>query len=240
MAPFALGFSPHVQREACTDLLLCAHAVDLLLHLARAPVAAFHRIGRGGQQLLIEKRQRFFQRGGQELLQRVAQLAKPLETTTQCGQLAEGCLGPTASLEQRVHLFHDLPQLTELRQPLGDAPQRLACTFAQVMLDKQLAMGEQSGALLFQPLFLAGGVPCRFRARASFGQFGLFGREALACAGHGTSDGFDHLGHDMTRTNLMRHVSEDCSEGLGIQRRPIGRDAQQRQVAGRQGRFQSS
>ena len=70
---FALGFSPHVQRQARTDLRLRAHPVDLFLHLAIAPVAPLHRIRGRGQQLVIKKRQGFFQRGGKELLQRVTQ-----------------------------------------------------------------------------------------------------------------------------------------------------------------------
>ena len=122
VTPFAWGFSPHVQSNARADLLLRAHPVDTFLPLAIAPVAAFHRIGRGGQQLRIEKRQGFFQRRGKELLQRVAQLCEPPETTTQCGQLGAGCLSPTAPIEQRVHLFHDLTQRASLRQPPGDAP----------------------------------------------------------------------------------------------------------------------
>src|SRR2546425_13341805 len=51
-----LGFTPHIQCQAGTDLPLCAYAVDVLLHLAIAPVAAFHGIRGRGQQLVVEKR----------------------------------------------------------------------------------------------------------------------------------------------------------------------------------------
>jgi hypothetical protein len=44
MTPFALGFSPHIERNACLDLLLGAHTVDALLHRAIPPIAPFHRI----------------------------------------------------------------------------------------------------------------------------------------------------------------------------------------------------
>jgi hypothetical protein len=40
LTAFGLGFPPHVQRKACTDLHLRAHAIDVALHLAIAPVAA--------------------------------------------------------------------------------------------------------------------------------------------------------------------------------------------------------
>jgi hypothetical protein len=56
LAPFGLGFTPHVQRKAHTDLRLRSHPIDVALHLAIAPIAAFHRIGRRGEQRIIEKR----------------------------------------------------------------------------------------------------------------------------------------------------------------------------------------
>ena len=99
MTAFGLGFTPHIQRQACTDLRLRAHPVDLFLHLAIAPVAPLHRIRGRGQQLVIEKRQGLFQRGGKELLQRVTQRGEPLEPPPQFGQFVEGGLGPTAPIE---------------------------------------------------------------------------------------------------------------------------------------------
>src|SRR5262249_61547521 len=47
LTAFGVGFTPHVQRQARTDLRLRAYPVDLLLHLAIAPVTTFHCIGRG-------------------------------------------------------------------------------------------------------------------------------------------------------------------------------------------------
>ena len=61
MAPFALGFSPHIERNARLDLLLGAHTVDALLPLAITPIAPLHCIGGRGQQFVIEKRQGFLQ-----------------------------------------------------------------------------------------------------------------------------------------------------------------------------------
>ncbi len=112
MTPFSLGFTPHVQCKACTDLRLRAHAIDVALHLAIAPVPAFHGMRGGGQQRIIEKREGFFSRGGQELLQRVTEEGAPPDAAPQLGQLGKGCLGPTAPIAQRVHLFHDRTQRT--------------------------------------------------------------------------------------------------------------------------------
>jgi hypothetical protein len=92
---------------------------------------------------------------------------------------------------------------------MGDAPQNLAFGFAHVTLDEQIAMGEQRRALRFQPLFRAGCLLCRWRARAPSAQCGLLGCETLPCARHSTQHRFDHIGEDMKDTDLMRHPTED-------------------------------
>ena len=79
MTTFALGFTPHVQRQARLDLFVRAHPVDVLLPLAIASVAPLHRMRGGGQQLVIEKREGFVQRGGKEFLQCLPHLGEPLE-----------------------------------------------------------------------------------------------------------------------------------------------------------------
>ncbi len=48
LTPFALGFSPHVERNSCFDLILRAYTVNTLLHLPITPIATFHRIGGRG------------------------------------------------------------------------------------------------------------------------------------------------------------------------------------------------
>ena len=45
LTAFGLGFTPHIQRKARTDLRLRPHPVDTLLPRAIAPVAPLHRIG---------------------------------------------------------------------------------------------------------------------------------------------------------------------------------------------------
>jgi hypothetical protein len=81
LTAFGVGFTPHIQRQAGTDLVLRAYPVDLFLPLAIAPVAPLHRIRGRWQQLVIKKRQGFVQRGGKELLQRVTEGGEPLDTT---------------------------------------------------------------------------------------------------------------------------------------------------------------
>jgi hypothetical protein len=112
LTALGLGFAPHIQCEARTDLRLRAHAVDIVLHLAIAPVASFYRIRRGGQQRIIQKREGFFSRGGKKLLQRLTEGGEPLDVPSQLGQFVEGGLGPTAPIAQRIHLFYDQTQHT--------------------------------------------------------------------------------------------------------------------------------
>src|SRR6266581_98923 len=96
LTAFGLGFTPHIQRKARTDLCLRPHPVDTLLHLAIASVAPLHRIRGGGQQLVVEKREGLFQRGGKEFLECLTQLWEPLKPTPQLGQFGQSALGPTA------------------------------------------------------------------------------------------------------------------------------------------------
>jgi hypothetical protein len=69
LTAFGVGFTPHIQRKARTDLRLRPHPIDTLLPLAIAPVAPLPRMRGGGQQLVIETREGFVQRGGKEFLQ---------------------------------------------------------------------------------------------------------------------------------------------------------------------------
>ena len=110
LTAFGVGFTPHVQSQARTDLRLRAYPVDLLLPLAIAPVPTFHRIGRGGQPRVIEKRQGLFSGRGKELLEGFAHLWEPPEPTPQCGQFGQSGLGPTAPIAPRIHLGHDGPE----------------------------------------------------------------------------------------------------------------------------------
>ena len=114
---FSVGFTPHIQRQAGTALSLRAYPVDLFLHLAIAPVAPLHRMRGRGEQLVIQKRQGFVQRGGKEFLQRVTEGGEPLDPLAQLRQFGEGGLSPTAPIEDRVYLLHDRPQRLELGEP---------------------------------------------------------------------------------------------------------------------------
>src|SRR5262249_54759942 len=99
LTAFGVGFTPHIQGQAGTDLRLRPHPVDTLLHLAIAPVAPLHRIRGGGQQCVVKKRQGLFQSRGKELFEGGAHLWEPQEPTPQCGQFGQRGLGPTAPIE---------------------------------------------------------------------------------------------------------------------------------------------
>ena len=106
----SLGFTPHVQCQACPDLCLRAYPIDLLLHLAIASVAPLHDIRGRREQLVIQKRQGLFSRGREELLERLTQLGKPQEPPPQVVQFVQGSLGPASPIKQGVDLFHQRAQ----------------------------------------------------------------------------------------------------------------------------------
>src|SRR5262245_34642731 len=98
LTAFGVGFTPHIQGQAGTDLRLRPHPVDTLVHLAIAPVAPLHRIRGGGQQCVVKKRQGLVQRRGKELFEGGAHLWEPQEPTPQYGQCGQRGLGPTAPI----------------------------------------------------------------------------------------------------------------------------------------------
>ena len=134
LTTFGLGFTPHIQRQAGTNLRLCAHAVDLFLHLTIASVAPFHGMRGGGPQLGIEKCQSLFQRGGKELFQCLRQQGEWQAPTSQLGSLIQSRLGPTAPVKKCVDLAHEFAQEGQLREAPGDPPPLLPLAVAPMTL----------------------------------------------------------------------------------------------------------
>jgi len=62
----------HVEGDAASDVRLATDAIDGFLHLAVAPVAAFHGIGCGRQWSITQKGQCLLEVGREELSQRGA------------------------------------------------------------------------------------------------------------------------------------------------------------------------
>jgi hypothetical protein len=214
---FSLRFTPHIQRHAGTNLRLCAHAVDLLLPLAIAPVAPFHGMRGGRPQLVVETCQGLFQRGCKALLACLPQRGEPQEPTPPSVSFVQSRLGPTAPIKQGVDLGHELTQRSQLREAPGDPPPRLPFAWAQGTLHEEMPIRVQVDALWCEPFFLAGcSLRCR-GARTPCGPFGLLGRETLARAGYSTQHRFDHLGEDMKRTDLMRNPMKDLRSGWRIE-----------------------
>ena len=68
---------------------LVPNAVHTLLPLPMATIASLHRIGGGGQQLVIKKRQGFFPMRRENLFYGVANPPKPFHPVAQLPQLAQ-------------------------------------------------------------------------------------------------------------------------------------------------------
>ena len=62
------------------------------------------------------------------------------------------------------------------------------------------------------------------------------GGQPLALLGHGREDRLGHLAKDVEGAELMRDLTEDRGDRLGIQRRAVGRDPLEGQPARRRGR----
>jgi hypothetical protein len=92
-------------------------------------------------------------------------------------------------------------------------------------------MLEQVRDFLLQPFSLAGSSLVRSRRRSAPFGGGLLGRQLLADLGHGTQDRLRQFLDDVEFTDLVRNSGKHQAQRLGIERRGIGRDTLQRQVA---------
>ena len=99
LTAFSVGFTPHIQRKARTDLRLRPHPVDTLLHLAIAPIAPLHRIRGGGQQLVIEKREGFSNVGEKSFFKVSPTWGNRWSRRRSVGEFGQSGLGPTAPIE---------------------------------------------------------------------------------------------------------------------------------------------
>ena len=89
---------------------------------------------------------------------------------------------------------------------------------------EEIAVLEQRTDLPRDPLLVAGGLLCRLRAGTATRQLGGARRQVLAELGHRAEDRLGHFLEDVEGAELMRHLTEDRGDRLGIQRRAVGRD----------------
>ena len=110
----------HVQGDPLPDVFGRADRVDATLGFAVAAVAAFDGVAGGRQQAVIQEGQGLFQVRREQFVQRPPYLLEATDTPAECGQFDQGCLGPTSSIEQAVHVVHDLPEGSQVRQTSRD------------------------------------------------------------------------------------------------------------------------
>ena len=84
-----LVFALHVECDSGDDILLSSDSVDVALHFAISAVAAFDRIGGGGKKFVVEEGQRFFQMGGEQFIQRLAELLKATNPQPKLGEFRQ-------------------------------------------------------------------------------------------------------------------------------------------------------
>ena len=230
----SLGIAEHVQGDTLADVRAGANAVDGLLHLPIPPVASLDGVGCRRKQRIVQEGQGLFQRGREQLLERLAEPLEAADSLTEPGQFCQGRVGSAATVEQAVNLVHDLPQGSNFRLAPRDPLERLAFSRRQVVLDEQVAVVEEIGDLGLDA-FLAGcqfAVCRRWPAPADLGQRGL---QLPTNLGHRLQDGLVEFGDHVELADLVRDRTKDLSDGFGIQRRPIRGDAFEAQVAGLQG-----
>jgi hypothetical protein len=230
----SLGVAEHVQGDSPADVQAGLDAIDRLLHLSVAAIAAFDGIGGRRQQGIIQEGQRFFQGGREEFLQCLAKALEAMDASPESGQLGHSGLGPAAAVEQAVRFIDDLPQDTKAGLTPSDPTQGVSLGLRQVVLDEQVAVIEQIGDPGLDAFFAGRqlAVGPRGAAPADVGQRGL---QLPANLGHGLEDGLVQFGQNVELADLMADRTEYLDDGPGIQRRSIGGNALQAQPMGFQG-----
>ena len=227
----SLGIAEHVHGNALGDVRAGADAIYRLLHLPVAAIASFDGVGCCRQQRIVQEGHRLFQRGREQLIERLAKALEATDALAKSGQLGQGRVGSAATVKQAVGLIDDLPQRPKVWLAPRDPQQRLSFGRCQVVLDEQMAVVKQVRDLLFDA-FLAGSqlaVGPRGSAPADLGQRAF---ELSSDLGHGLQDGLVEFGQDMELTDLMTDRAKHLGDGRRVQRRTVGGDAVQAQPTG--------
>jgi len=140
-------------------------------------------------------------------------------------------------VKQRLDMIHDLAQCAQLRQAPGDVHASVAFRSCQTALDKQNPILEQVADFLLNRFVGARRAAGRFvgRRRSPALQLELGLGQAVALFGYRFQDPLSELLDDMEGTQLMGHFTKDRADRFGIERRAIGRDPLEFQVALLQG-----
>lgn len=210
---------------------MCPHAVDRLLHLSVSTVPSLHRVRRRPRQRLVQEHQRLLQTRQEQLLQNLPEPDESPQPRPQAGQFGQCGRHPASSVEQAIDLLHQTTQCAQLRPAAGDPSQGLSLGGREMAPDEEVAVLEQLTDLPHDPLLAPGGLPCRLRAGTATRRLGGLGRQVLAELGHRAEDRLGHFLEDVECAELMRHLTEDRGDRLGIQRRAIGRDPLEAQAA---------
>ncbi len=222
----SLQVTLHIEGDSSSDVGLGAYAIDRLLHLAMATVSSFHGVGGGWQQGIIQEGQRLFQIGGEEFLQRLADLSEAADAPPKLGQLGERRLGAAPPVEETVDLIHDVAQVAHGRLTTADPGQQAFLRRCQVVLHKQMTMIKQIADLLLKAV-LPAGWPAHRAPRTAPRQLRHRGLELLARPADRFEHRFGQLRDGVELTDLVFHVSEHLGDGNWIQSGRIRRDPEQ-------------
>jgi hypothetical protein len=220
-----LSITKHVQRYAAPEDLQGPYSIDGLLHLAVPPVAALDSIGCGRKKLLIQERQCLLQRRGEQLLEGLADRLESADTSPQLGKLLKGGIGPASAIEETVDLIHDLTERQQFLVTPADPSEQPRLGGGQMMLDKEVAVFKEVADLLLKTFLQSGVLPCLWSPGATARGLGDSSADRLAYLGDSSEDRLRQLRDDMELANLVRDITEDLQDRLGIESRAVGRDS---------------
>ena len=221
----SVSVAKHVQGDASPEILHGTDSVDSLLHLSVAAVAALDGIGCGWEELFVQERQRLVHRGREDLLQLLAHRLEATNTRPKLCEFPQGCIRSTSTVKQTVDFVHDNAECAECWLTSADSPQCPGLDRRQMMLDKEVTVIEEISDLPLEPLL----------DLCPLGRFPSSRTTSLSCRDT-RMDGLpyfcscpqDRLGQisdDVELADLVRDITEDLQDRLGIESRAVGRDS---------------
>ena len=215
------------------------NTIHRFLHLSMAAIASLHRVRRRRQSFIAQKLKALLQCRRFQFLQRFRQLLEPPHTLSQFSQLEQCSTDRTTTVEQPIHLLHDLPQLPQFREPLRDFLERFAFLRRQRLLYEKKPIVEQRRDLRLNPF-----VPFnrsfirRVRRTSPLRPFRLGFLEVATNARHRLENRLVDFLQDVEDANLMFDAGKHVLDRFRIKIRTIRRDADEQEFSLRENVFE--
>jgi hypothetical protein len=217
--------SNHVEGYSLFNPRLASYPIDRLLHFPESSVFPFHSIGGRGKKLFIQEGEGLFDGWRKDFLQGRVDLLILEDTQAELGKLLYPSLQLASPIEQRVDGIHDFAESAQSRIATGHSGEGLFLLLGQFPLDQQETVFKEVRDLLFKSGLLPAGRNLTLTIRPSAFYLGNALPDFLSHLSQGSQNCLGNLFDHMEFAYLVRDSRKEKAQRLGIQGRPVRRDA---------------